>query len=163
MHVCVCVTEVTDYDERAYVAASLRERDRERESSWSMSCVCVCWGRQRECAVETVSWLSSCASSHAKYIRMYVCMHVHRFIQTYEHENRTKYSKYISVWKWLNISYNRPAICANAHLIFFLISTWITSTLRFLKPIYICTSFNANSYLHMYINTYIHHVQVVYS
>lgn len=85
MHVCVCVTEVTDYDERAYVAASLRER--ERESSWSMSCVCVCWGRQRECAVETVSWLSSCASSHAKYIRMYVCMYVCMYTGSYKHMN----------------------------------------------------------------------------
>lgn len=158
-HVCVrvCVTEVTDYDERAYVAASLRAREREsgRVVGVWVVCVCVCWGRQRECAVETVSWLSSCASSHAKYICMYVCMHVHRFIQTYEHENRTKYSKYISVWKWLNISYNRPAICANAHLIFFLISTWITSILRFLKPIYIRRSMLIHIYIKTHILTYI--------
>lgn len=33
------------------------------------------------------------------YVHMYGDMYVHRFIQTYEHENRTKYSKYISVWK----------------------------------------------------------------
>lgn len=31
MHVCVCMTEVTDYDERAYVAASLKAREQERE------------------------------------------------------------------------------------------------------------------------------------
>lgn len=31
MHVCVWMTEVTDYDERAYVAASLKAREQERE------------------------------------------------------------------------------------------------------------------------------------
>lgn len=150
MHVCVCVTEVTDYDERAYVAASLRERERERESSWS----CVCVGVVKESARLRLSAGCQVAQVATQniFVCMYVCMHVHRFIQTHEHENRTKYSKYISVWKWLNISYNRPAICANAHLIFFLISTWITSILRFLKPIYIRRSM----LIHIYIKTYIH-------
>lgn len=100
MYACMCVccvTEVTDYDERAYVAASLRARERERESSWS----CVCVGVVKESARLRLSAGCQVAQVATQniFVCMYVCMHVHRFIQTYEHENRTKYSKYISVWK----------------------------------------------------------------
>lgn len=83
VHMCVYasvqnkMTEMTDYDERrAYVAASqrprARESERERESTL-VGVVCVGFlGEEKKSARLTVSWLSSCASSHAKYVYMYV-------------------------------------------------------------------------------------------